>query len=292
LIFLFFFLCSRENLYEILDGSPGKVLLEKCKDYGIIGVTFWESGFKQFTANKLIQKPQDFKGLNVRVMKSMIIMDQFKAFGANPIPIDFHKTYQALADGVVNGQENPISTIACMKFYEVQSHLIISNHAYLAHAFVFSKSILHALPLKMQKLLISTARDITFFQLKEAIEKEKKLISTIKKAGCQIYRLTKDEIALFKQATKKVIDKFEQTGDSNLLSMIQNHIKKKNQALKNEIIIGLNADLAAGSALAGISIKRGMEIAVDEINQRGGLLGKKLRIIVRNNSGITRYRRY
>jgi len=127
-----FLFSNREDIYEILDGKIGNILLEKFKPYGLIGVTFWERGFKQFTANKKIQTPKDFENLNIRTMKSQVIMDQFKAFGANPIPIDFKTTYQALKDKAVDGQENSLSAIVGMDFYKVQPHLTISNHAYLA----------------------------------------------------------------------------------------------------------------------------------------------------------------
>ena len=132
---------TRQDVYELLDGEPGKMLMEKLKPHGLIGVAFWESGFKQFTANRDIRSPEDFKNLKIRVMKSKIIMDQFKAFGATPILIDFHKTYQALKDGVVDGEENPLVSIVNMKFHEIQSHVIISNHAYLSYVFAFSKTI-------------------------------------------------------------------------------------------------------------------------------------------------------
>ncbi|MGY8790996.1 MAG: TRAP transporter substrate-binding protein DctP, partial [Pseudomonadales bacterium] len=78
-------------------------------------------------------------GHKVRVMQSPIIMEQFKALGANPVPIAFTETYSALQQKVVECQENPLVSITKMKFYEVQSDVIISNHAYLGYAFVVSK---------------------------------------------------------------------------------------------------------------------------------------------------------
>ncbi|MBL6996475.1 TRAP transporter substrate-binding protein [Desulfobacula sp.] len=73
LVDLPFVFSSREEIYPILDGEPGKHLLELLEPQGLIGFTFWESGFKQFTANKEIRTPNDFKGLNIRVMKSRLI---------------------------------------------------------------------------------------------------------------------------------------------------------------------------------------------------------------------------
>ncbi|KPA09794.1 extracellular ligand-binding receptor [Candidatus Magnetomorum sp. HK-1] len=277
---------TRKKLYEMLDGKPGQMLLEKMTSQGLIGVTFWESGFKQFTANKEIHSPSDFKGLNIRTMKSQIIMEQFKAFGANPIPIDFHKTYQALKDGVIDGQENPLISIYGLKFYEFQTHVTISNHAYIALAFTFSKKIFEKLPGDIQEILYSTALEITPFERKEIIIREKELIQKIKATNTKIYRLSPEESLNFKEVSKKIYDYYRPIG-GDILNQVQHLLKQKNQAQNNEIIIGLNADLVAGGSLAGQSIKRGMKLAVNEINQKGGVLGKKLSIVTRDNSGIS-----
>lgn len=278
---------TREDLYDILDGDPGRALLDKLKPYGLVGISFWESGYKQFTANRPIQKPQDFQGLNIRVMKSKTIMDQFKAFGANPIPIDFHKTYQALKDGVVDGQENPLVSIVNMKFHEVQSHITISNHAYLAQALLFSQVILNSLPANIQEILVATGREISAFERQEVIGNEEKLIDRIKEAGNRVHTLSEEEITLFRQASKKVVAQFDGERGGEILAMIQRYLEQKHQARENEITIGLNADMVAASALSGQAIKRGMELAVAEINGKGGLLNRKLRIVVRDNSGIS-----
>jgi len=279
---------NRENLYEILDGPPGKALLEKLNPYGLKGVTFWESGFKQFTANKMIKRPEDFQGLNIRVMKSKTIMNQFIAFGATPVMIDFHKIYQALADQIVDGQENPLIAINGLKFYEVQSHLTISNHAYIANALVFSQLILDQLPKNVQNTLIETAKEITSFERKEIIENERQLITKIKQTGTKIYQLTDEDKADFKQAVQPVYHQFDAQGGKPILKMIQAHLSHKHKVENNnEIIIGLNADIVAASALSGLAIKRGMLLAISEINQQGGLLGKTLRLIVRDNSGLS-----
>jgi tripartite ATP-independent transporter DctP family solute receptor len=133
-----FYFSGRDELYAMLDGEPGQLLLSKLGNINLVGLTFWENGFKQFTANTPIHAPRDFAKLRIRTMKSPLINDQFASVGAQPIPIDFHATYQALKDGAVDGQENPLVAIVGMRFHEVQKHLTISNHAY--HGYVFSAS--------------------------------------------------------------------------------------------------------------------------------------------------------
>ncbi|MCP4755934.1 MAG: DctP family TRAP transporter solute-binding subunit [Proteobacteria bacterium] len=280
-----FLFAKREDLYEILDGKPGQMLLESLQPHGLIGVAIWESGFKQFTSNRKIRTPNDFKNLNIRVMKSSVIMEQFRSFGSNPIPIDFHKTYQALQDGVVDGEENPISSIFNMGFYKVQSHLTISNHAYLAQAFVFSQSVFEALPPAVQEILRSTAIEITSFERKEVIARETRYLEQIKAAGVAVNELTQEEKQLFQAASQHSYETYRQNG-GRILDEVQRLLREKYRAIQNEIVIGLNADLVGGSALSGQAIKRGMELAIREINEKGGVLGKKLKIVARDNSGI------
>ena len=115
-----------EAAHRILDGKIGKALLKKLDKYGLMGISFWANGFKQFTANKIIKKPADFVGLRFRIMKSPMLAEQFRAFGAIPVPIDFNSTYKALKDKYVDGQENPLVAIYAKHFEDVQKYLIIS----------------------------------------------------------------------------------------------------------------------------------------------------------------------
>lgn len=285
LVDLPFVFSSREEIYPILDGEPGKHLLELLEPQGLIGFTFWESGFKQFTANKEIRTPNDLNGLNIRVMKSRLIMEQFKAFGANPVSIDFSQVYNALKDKVVDGQENPLVSIFNLKLFEVQSHITLSNHSYLAYVFCMSKTNLERLPSEIQSILVKTALEITPFQREETHKKEKEFIQAIKNSGTKIVQLQASETALFRERVQDILieyrSRFPQSmpwEDSNIFQEISTN---------DNIIIGLDADLNLASAPSGLAIKRGMELAVDELNQKGGVLGKKLRIMVRDHSGIS-----
>lgn len=279
---------EREDAYELLDGEPGKILLQQLRPYGLVGVAFWESGFKQFTANKGIRSPEDLKGLKFRVMKSRIIMDQFKALGARPIPIEFHRTYEALKDRVVDGQENPLVSIANMKFYEVQSHLTISNHGFLGYVFAFSKPVFEALPPDIREILVSTARALTSFERKESIERERVFIQKIRESGMKIHYLSHKERDRFRRATADLVEKYRNVIGGEILDKTFQMLQAKyGTPGEDEIIVGLDADMTLGSAPSGISIKRGMELAIEEINERGGVLGKRLNIRVRDHGGIS-----
>jgi len=199
---------SPKVAHAFLDSEVGDRLLETLDEVGLEGVTFWESGFKQFTCNRPVDEPSDFEGRKVRVMQSPIIMEQFKALDANPVPIAFTETYSALQQGVVDCQENPLVSIVKMKFYEVQSHVTISNHAYLGYAFVFSKRWFDNLSPEHQEILASAAREMTQFEREETARREAGYLDVIRKSGTKVVELTAAEREKFREATRPVHDKF------------------------------------------------------------------------------------
>ncbi|MBF0231513.1 MAG: DctP family TRAP transporter solute-binding subunit, partial [Desulfamplus sp.] len=278
-----------EDAYASLDGETGKMALDQLTPYGLTGVAFWGNGFKCFTANQPLRTPDDFRKLNIRIMKTSIISEQFKALGSNPVPIDFHATYQALKDGVVDGQENPLVAIVNMRFHETQKHLTVSNHAYLSYVFAFSKQNLERLPPDLQAILVNTAKELTFFQRRETERREAEYLETIKKAGVEIYYLSDRERILFQKQTAYIAEKFRDAIGGDIIDRTLAELRKKyGEKLQQEerVYIGLNADMSLGAAMGGIAIQRGVELALDEINRNGGMLGKKVELLVRDHAGI------
>ncbi|MCU7836760.1 MAG: DctP family TRAP transporter solute-binding subunit [gamma proteobacterium symbiont of Taylorina sp.] len=278
---------DREDAYEMLDGEPGQILLKKLRDIDLIGISFWENGFKHFTANRPIRQPEDFAGLKIRTMKSRIIMEQFRAFGATPIPIDFHATRTALADGVVDGQENPLIAIVSMGFHEVQSDFTLSNHAYLPYIFSLSKKVYDALPAEIQTLLTETALEVTSWEREETQHREEKLLETVRQAGVNIHILDKSARQRFADKTAQIIDQFEPVIGADVISKTSELLLKKYTiADQQPILIGLDTDLSMDAKISGLSIKRGVQLAIEEINAAGGVLGRKLALIARDHKGL------
>lgn len=278
---------QREDAYALLDGKVGGLLLEHLRPYGLQGVTIWENGFKHFIANRPVHTPDDFRGLKIRTMKSRIITKQFEALGATAIPIDFHSTYQALEDGVVDGQENPLVAITAMKLYEVQSHLILSGHAYLGYVFSFSDKTYQTLPIHLREMLARIARDITPWERAETRRREAGFLETIRKSGTAISTLSAEELQDLQVATQNIALQFRDIIGHDLMSATDMYLQEKyGRQQDDDIIIGLDADMSLGTARAGMAIQRGMELAMAEINEKGGVLGKKLAMIVLDHKGI------
>lgn len=272
---------TREDAHTLLDGEVGQILFRYLEPTGLQGVTFWENGFKHFTANRPITKPADFQGLKIRTMQSRIIMDQFQTMGATPIPIDFHFTYDALRDGVVDGQENPLVSIVAMKFYEVQPYLTLSKHAYLGYVLSISQKTLTRLPENMRQLLFDAAKEVTPWERAETLKREKSLLKTIRESGTEVITLSEKERKSFEDATRTVAFKFRDIIGHEIMSATEQYLQQK-YGLQDEtdILIGLNADMSLANAQAGLAIKRGLEMAIDEINAQGGVLGRKVALMV------------
>ncbi|MBF0421647.1 MAG: DctP family TRAP transporter solute-binding subunit [Magnetococcales bacterium] len=288
LVDLPFYFPTRDALYQLLDGELGGLLLEKLRPVGLEGLAFWENGFKQFTADRPIRRPEDFHGLKIRTMKSRLIMHHFETMGSTPILIDFHSTRQALADKVVDGQENPLVAIATMKFYQVQSHLTISNHGYLGYVLAASHLVMRDMPAEARTLLLTTARELVSFERQETQRREQQWLETLRHSGVEIHTLTESERLRFIENAAHLPRQFEAIIGPDVISKAEESLFRQQQAAKPApvIVVGMDSDLSSISVRGSLAIKQGALLAMDEINASGGVLGRPLRLICRDNRAI------
>ncbi|CAG35918.1 TRAP transporter substrate-binding protein [Desulfotalea psychrophila] len=195
---------SKEELYNEIYGDFGKALFATLKNNNVVGLTYWGMGFKQLTGNFPIHQPSDYKGKKIRVMPSPVIREQFKALGASPVPVDFHELYNALQQGVVDGQENPLVGIATMKLYEVQKYMTLSNHAFLAYGMVINKNLMDRLTADQQKLIKDSAKKSASYQLDLLEKRDQDFLDTIKAGGVEVSELSSEQSAQFQNAMTPV----------------------------------------------------------------------------------------
>jgi C4-dicarboxylate-binding protein DctP len=220
-----FLVPNREVAHRVIDGPAGEAILQPLEKVNIKGIVFWEAGFKQFTGNFPIRQPDDYKGTKIRTMPAPVIQEQFKAFGAVPTMINFSELYSALQQKVVDGQENPIATIANMKFFEVQKHLTLSDHGFIAYVFMVSKPFLDKLPADQRDALVTSAKEASKYQ-RELIEKaEAAHLETFKKAGLEIVRLTPEQRLAFEKASQAVYDWYTAKFGTETLDLIRKSVK-------------------------------------------------------------------
>lgn len=217
---------NEEVLWKVLDGPIGRELLDNLKSIGLKGITFYAEGFKAFTNNKEIHKPSDFVGQKIRVMEAPVIIAQYKAWGANPVPIDYAEVYNALQQHVVDGQENPLLSIVAMKFYEVQKYVILSEHAYLSYVLVLNDKWYSSLPKELQDVVFNAGLEAAKYQKQLMAEAEKGYIDTIKKFGTIVYSLTPEEKEEFRKASQPVYEQFKNVIGEDLLNRTLKAVKE------------------------------------------------------------------
>ena len=168
----------------------------------------------------------DFKGLKFRTMESPIIMEQFKALGANPTPVDFSELYNALQQGTVDGQENPLVTIASVKLYEVQKYMLLSNHAYLGHVFLVNQDWFNGLDDKEKEIISRNAKEIASWQRELVAQEEMGYLEKIKQGGTVVLELSQDERERMRGCMENVYRAAKDIVGEELLNLVTNSIGK------------------------------------------------------------------
>lgn len=207
---------SIKTVHEVVDGKIGDDIRNMFveRKLGIKLMTFWDNAFKQFSCNtRPLLKPADFKGVKFRIMSSDVLEAQMAALGAVGLKLPFSEVYNALEQGVVDGQENTASNIYTKKFHEVQKYLTFSNHGYLGYAVIMNQKFWDKLPADVQKIITKTLQDITALEREKAIELDKKQGQLIrdfsKKSGkLKIFDLEPAQTEVLQKAMKPVHDKF------------------------------------------------------------------------------------
>src|SRR5690242_16563888 len=192
---------SYEQLHKVTRGSIGAGLLQKLDAKGIVGLAYWDNGFKEMTSNRPIRKTEDCKGLKLRIQSSKVLDAQMRALGAIPQVMAFSEVYQALQTGVVDGAENTYSNIYTQKMHEVQKYLTVSDHGYVGYAVIVNKKFWEGLPAGIRTTLEGAMREATQYGNRIAKQENDEALEAIKKAGkTQIIPLSAAEKLAWKKA--------------------------------------------------------------------------------------------
>lgn len=205
--FPFMFANAREA-DAVVDGPLGQKLHAKLQDKGIVGLAYWELGFRQLTnARRAVTKVEDIAGLKLRVIPNPINIDWVKALDANPTPLAFPELYAALEQKAVDGQENPISVIQANKFNEVQKFITLTNHQYNPQSVIFSKKVWDGLNAAERKVLQDAALEAGKFQRQLTRDQASGSLDELRKSGMQVSEFSTAETARLRDRMKPVIDK-------------------------------------------------------------------------------------
>jgi len=216
-----FLFSSYEASDKVLDGPIGQDLLKRFDKAGLVGMHFLDNGFRNVTNSKrAVTGPDDLKGMKIRTMESPTHLAIWRAIGANPTPMAWPITTQ-LQQGVLDGQENPISVISAGKLNEAgQKYLSLTRHVYSALVFAGSKAFMDKLPAADRKAFMDAARTASFAGRRYVRENEASQLAALKAAGMQV--VENPDLAAFRARTeplyasltgdtKKIVDEIRKT---------------------------------------------------------------------------------
>jgi C4-dicarboxylate-binding protein DctP len=180
---------DRTQANALRDGPFGQYLLDSFQKRGFAAVGLWANGRKSMTSRKPLASPKDFQGQRFRVMDSKILIEQFTGVGASAVALPFGELYTALQTGVVDGEENPLDTIATMKFYEVQKYLVHSDHGAMEDFILFNPAWWNGLAADQKNTISTTFKEVrpVVEDLKEKAQKE--ALDKIRKGGVEVREL-------------------------------------------------------------------------------------------------------
>ncbi len=196
---------NRDELHKVTMGPVGALLFKKLESKGIVGLAFWDNGFKDMSANKPIRVPADYKGLKMRIQSSKVLGDEMKALGAIPQVLAFSEVYQALQTGVVDGTENPPSNFYTQKMQEVQKYFALTDHGVIEYAVIVNKKFWDGLPADIRTILDGAMKDATKYANDIAQKENDDALEAVRKSGkTEILTLTPEQKAEMKKALVSV----------------------------------------------------------------------------------------
>ena len=222
-----FQLASGKEADFVVDGPFGKMMHAKLQDKGMVGLTYWELGFRNMTNSKRpINTVADMAGLKIRVIPNPINLDWVKALDANPTPMAFPEVYAALESKALDGQENPLSVILANKFSEVQKNLTLTNHQYNPQSVIISKKFWDKLSADEKKLIGDAAVEAGKYQRQVAREAAGTALDALKKAGMQVTELPPAEVDKLRDKMRPVIAKYAVSVGQETVQALQAELAK------------------------------------------------------------------
>lgn len=204
-----FLFANPQEADAVTDGAFGQGLHAKLAAKGLVGLGYWDLGFRNITNSKHpITKLEDIAGLKLRVIQSPIYVDIFNALGANPTPLAWPEVYPALEQKAVDGQENPNTTIRSAKLNEVQKYLAQTRHIYNPQSVIFSKRLWDTLNADEKKIISDAAHEATLYERQVSRQQASEALEELKKAGMQVTEIAPAELQRMRDKVKPVVDKY------------------------------------------------------------------------------------
>ena len=215
----------------VIDGPVGRKLLDKLPEKGLVGLTYFEHGFRNVTnSRRPVAKAEDLQGLKLRVMQIPVMIDMFNALGTNPSPLPLPEVYTALEQKAVDGQENPYSLVEASKYYEIQKYGSDTRHTYNPIVLLFSKKVWDQLSEDERKILVDSAKETQPYQRRANREVNAKAAEFLKTKGMTLTEFPAQERERLREKLKPVTDKYVKQVDPALAQELFSELAKARSA--------------------------------------------------------------
>ena len=222
-----FLFTSAKEADTVLDGPSGDKVKSKLEAKGMVGLVYWENGFRNLTNSKRpVTKVEDLNDVKLRVMQNNVFLDSFKALGANAVPLPFSELFTALETRAVDGQENPFNTVLSSKFYEVQKYFSATRHIYNPQMIMVGKKFWDTLSADEKKIFEEAAIEARDVQRKAARAMTDKSRKVMTDHGMKLNEIAPEEIVRMRAAVKPVTDKYAAQLDPELVKAFYAELEK------------------------------------------------------------------
>ena len=200
------YLAEYDQKFKLFKTDWFKSLEDSLEKHGLVGMSYnWMYGPRNLVATKPVLKPEDLKGLKIRVPNVKIQVEAFRSMGATPTPMPLAEVYPALTQGIIDGAENPMNVLYGQKLYEPTKHLITIEYLNMTLCWMAGKAFLDTLPPEVVQMLKETCDEAGEYSKKLVPEEDGKIVSLMEAAGVTIHNVDKE---LFREAAKSTYDKF------------------------------------------------------------------------------------
>ncbi len=204
-----FLFSDEKEAYAVLDGPVGTQLLDKLTDRGVVGLCYWEVGFRHVTNSKHpVVKLEDFQGLKIRTIQNPVFVDVFNTLGANASPMAFTEVYTALESKALDGQETPYNIIYTSRFHEVQKYLSATKHIYGPGVLLVGKKFWDQLGGDEKKILRDACAEAREYERKASRDLDVKVLAEMKAKGLIVNDISPEERGRMRDKVKPVIEKY------------------------------------------------------------------------------------
>ncbi len=199
---------SSEHMWRVLDGELGDQFLQKPESYGLVGLSWYDAGARNFYSTKLIRRLEDVKGMTIRVQESDMMADMVSALGATPAKIVYSEVYSAFEKGMVDGAENNWPSYESMHHYKVAEYYTIDEHTRVPEMQICSRAVWDTLDEGDRQIIMECAKESALYERELWAAREKSSRQIAEDSGITVIEIDSKEKERFRQAMSEVYSKY------------------------------------------------------------------------------------